>query len=342
MAFRSRIAMLNVLAFALVTSACDRTPGDPLDGSGVAALTGEGAIRRPAPTLPGLLYSAIGSVHAEQGADAARDLVRGVAEVQQQLDAAPLGARPALRRALREEQLRVVLLVHGDDVVARTLAAVAEEADRLEVMRETLARSGIAAPGTPAMAREVSSLLAEARSAATLVEALDVASRAAEQTERMRHELTGAARLPSLAMLFDEASSRLAGRSSLRRLMSESHALRAAAEEAVRSGARDRAQTAAEAARAAQIEVVLAGLGPDVVADLIGWAQYRVRDQQQLLGAVAQVRDVSRLERMNASARDLLNRAETRLREGDGAAALDLAAHAVDLLNSLENTLTAH
>jgi hypothetical protein len=266
--------------------------------------------------------------------------VRGLARIQHELDAAPVTARPELRRQLREEQLRIVLRVH-DDVVASTIRGVSDQAAELAARRDALAASGIAAPEIGAILEDLPILLARARSASDDIAALDAATRAAARTERMRGVLGDAARLPSLDELFVDASARLdaAGQ---QRMVARSDALRAAARQALRSGERDVAQTAATAARNAQIDVVLAGLGPDAVADVIGWGQQRVLEQQQRLDATSAVRDVSRLERMNASAGDMLRRAGMQLRRGDSAAALDLAGHAVDLLNALEGTLTAH
>lgn len=329
------------LAIVLAASACDRTPVGPLDVASMETVAGTGEPSSEL-TLAALLSSAIRQVHEEHGGDAAREVVRGIAGIEHELDAAPVEERPALRRALREEQLRVVLLVQGDDVVARTVRAVAEDAAQLAAHRDALAHSGISAPDVATMLEEVPILLTRARKAASDMEALDAATRAAERTNSMRRMLVGAARLPSLTDLFEQAVVRLAARPAGRRMVSESRALRVAAEDAIRAGARDHAQTVAEAARAAQIRVILAALGPDAVADVIEWARYRLEQQQNLLGAVAEVRDVSRLERMHASARDMLHRADDQLRGGESAAALDLAAHAVDLLNSLESTLTAH
>jgi hypothetical protein len=334
---RATLLLLAITA----TAACDRTPVDPLEDPDLAALAGTDGLRPSSLSLPGLLYSAIRSVHGEQGIDAARDLVRDLARIQHDLDAASADERPALRRELREEQLRIVLIVNGGDVVASTIRGVTEEAAYLRLRRDALAGSGIAAPEATALLEDLPVLLARARTATNDMDALDAATRAAERTDRMRDAIAGAARLPSLGDLFADATSRLEARA-LHHLVDESDALRSAAEAALRSGEREHAHTAATAARDAQIRVVLAGLGPDAVADVIGWGQHRVREQEQRLGAAATIRDVSRLERMNASAGDMLQRADIQLRRGDSAAALDLAAHAVDLLNALEGTLTAH
>jgi hypothetical protein len=339
---RSRGSAILLLTALLAAAACDRTPVDPLDDPAIAALTGTEGQGPSSLTLPGLLYSAIRTVHADHGMDAARDIVRDLARIQHRLDAAPVSARPALRRELRAEQLRIVLLVNGGDVVAQTIHGVSEEAARLSARRDMLAGSGIDAPEATAILQDLPILLARARTASTDIEALDAATRAAARTDRMHGALAGAARLPSLTDLYEDAAARLRHRPR-HDLVAESAELRAAADEALlRSHARDHAQEAAKAARDAQIRVVLEALGPDVVADVIGWGQHRVREQEQKLGAESVGRDVSRLERMNASAGDMLDRADLQLRRGNSAAALDLAAHAVDLLNALEATLTSN
>ncbi|HSK17640.1 MAG TPA: hypothetical protein VK912_00760 [Longimicrobiales bacterium] len=328
-----------LLLFTFSTAACERTPVEPLDETDLAALSLADGPRQSSLTLSGLLYSAIGRVHSEQGIAAARELVRSVALIQHRLDGAAVDERPALRRALREEQLRIVLLVHDRDVVRRTIRGVSEEAAILGARSEALAQSGIAVPEAAAILKDLPDLLDLARTASSDLEALDAATRAAARTDRMRAAIAGAARLPSLQDLFDDAARRLALRSAPDAL-AEVNALRAAAHDAARSDDRAHAQAAAEAARSAQIGVVLAVLGPDAVADVIDWSRRRVDEQEQKLAAAAALRDVSRLERMYESASDMLRRADMRLRSGDNAGALDLAAHAVDLLNALETTLT--
>lgn len=324
-----------LLAGLLATGACERTPGDPLD----ADASGFALASAPTPgslTLSGLVYSAMRRVYSEQGATSARELVQSLARVQHMLEEAPVEERAALRRNLREEQLRIVLRVHGSDVVRRTIDGVAAEAATLRQRRDALAASGIHAPEVSAVLQQVPVLIAQARSAATELEALDAATRAAAMTDRMAEAVTGAARLPSLGELFNEAAARLGGS-----FVAAARARRDAAAAAVRAGDRDRAEAAVEAARDAQIGVVLAALGPDAVADVIGWAQDRAEEQAESLRTVSAVRDVSQLERMHYSATDMLRRADRLLRGGDAANALDLAAHAVDLLNALETTLTS-
>ncbi|MGH7447744.1 MAG: hypothetical protein ACRELT_09305 [Longimicrobiales bacterium] len=331
-------ATLLLLLLITAVTACDRTPVDPLDDGDLATFAGPDGQRVSSLTLPGLLYSAIRRVHAEQGVAAAHDLVRDLGRMQYRLDEAASGERPGLRQDVRAEQLRIVLLVHGSDVVARALRGVSDEAAGLQQHRAALAASGIAVPEASAILDDLPVLLAQARDAETDLGALDAVTRAAARTDHMRNVIASAARLPALDDLFDDAARRLRD-GALQHLVAEAIALRAEADDAVRSGDRDRAHRAASAARYAQIRLVLNALGPDAVADVIGRAQDRIREQDGSLRVAATRRDVSRLERMNAAARDMLRRADMSLRRGDSAGALDLAAHAVDLLNALEATL---
>lgn len=326
---------LSIIVLLISSAGCESTPGDPLDGDlgGLERIGGSpGSF-----TLSSLVYDAIRGVYSEQGAAAARDLVQSLARVQQMLEEAPVEERAALRRTLREAQLGIVLRVHGSEVVTRTIEGVAAEAAALRQRRDALAASGIHAPEVSAVLEQLPALIAHARSAPTEIEALDAATRAAAMTNRMSDAVTGAARVPTLSELFDEAAARLGGS-----MVADARARRDAAAEAVRAGDRTRAEAAVRAARDAQIGVVLAALGPDAVADVIGWARDRAEEQKESLRAAGEARDVSRLERMNHSAADMLQRAEMRLRRGDAAEALDLAAHAVDLLNALESTLTSY
>jgi hypothetical protein len=332
-----RLVLFQVVV--VLTTACDRTPvGLPEESelAPIEALTGVS----PAPlTLSGLVSSAIRTVHVEHGVNAADDLVRDLAGIQRRLDAGSVTERPALRRELRSEQLRIVFLVHGDDVVASTIRGVADAAAELQRRRDALSASGIAAPEIGSVLEDVPALLDRARNAASSVEALDAVTRASARTERLRHVVAGAARLPSLNDLVSTAADRLAA-SGQRDVVIESLVLDAAASDAVEAGDRDRAHAATEAAREAQIRIVLAGLGPDAVADAIGSARDAVGEQVHRLAETSAGRDVSRLERMNETAADMLQRADLHLRRGDSAAALDLACHAIDLLNAIDAAIS--
>jgi hypothetical protein len=337
-----RAGRLLLFQVALVLAmACDRTPVGPQEDSELAAIEGLTMGSEAALTLSGLVSSAIRTVHVEHGVSAADDLVRDLAGIQRRLDAAQVTERPELRRELRSEQLRIVLLVHGDDIVASTIRGVADAAAELQRRRDALAASGIAAPEIGSALDDVPALLDRARNAATSVEALDAVTRASARTARLRHVVAGAARLPSLNDLVAGAADRLAA-SGQRDIVIESLLLDAAAADAVQAGDRDHAHVATKAAREAQISIVLAGLGPDAVADAIGSARDGVREQVLRLGETSAGRDVSRLERMNETAADMLQRADLHLRRGDSAAALDLACHAIDLLVAIDAAIATH
>lgn len=148
--------------------------------------------------------------------------------------------------------------------------------------------------------------------------------------ERMRHAATGEGPLPSLVELADVAAARTAVEHPL---IASYHSLRAAADAAVRTGDRERAETAVAAARDAQLRMVVAGLGAHGVAEVIARGQHRVRRLQPAV--VSAVNGASRPGRMTASAADMLQRARALLLQGDILGALDLSAHAIDLLNAV-------
>jgi hypothetical protein len=335
---RSRTRLI-VLFLLVAVAACDRTPVDPFDDPDLAALAGTVGRQPSDLTLSGLLYSAIRGVHAEQGMDAARDLVRDLARLQYRIDGAAEADRAELARAMREEQLRIVLLVHGREVIERTLSGVGEQTALLHSREAALAQAGIAAaPEASAILGEVPGMLALARAATDDVQALDAATHAAERSERARELISEATLLPTLDVLYDDAAARLAG-GPMQHVAREADMRSAVANAAIRGGSGPDVEAATRAAREARIRAVLSGLGPDAVADVIGWGQNRVRDQETRLRMISRMRDVSRLERMNASAADMLERADLSLRRGESEAALDLAAVAVDVLNALETTL---
>jgi hypothetical protein len=309
--------------------ACERTPIDPLDGIDVTAADGTPG------TLKGLLFSAIRSVHGEHGAAAALDLVRPLEDIQRRLEAADAADRAAIGDELRAAQMRIVLLVHGQGIVERTIRAVGAHAAGVQHRVDDMHAAGLAAPEVDAALVEVHALLAQARQAGSDAAALDAATRAAAGVERVRGAVAGVVRVPSLDDLYDAA----VHRPFVARLVAAADALQADADAAIDAGAVTRADAATRAARAARIQVVLAGLGPDAVADLIGRGLDRVREQEARLQMVAADRDVSRLERMHRSAADLLRRADRELRRGAADEALDLAGHGADLLNGLEAVL---
>ncbi|HEX6134139.1 MAG TPA: hypothetical protein VFZ24_09250 [Longimicrobiales bacterium] len=163
---------------------------------------------------------------------------------------------------------------------------------------------------------------------------LDTAE-AAVLLERMRLAAAGDAPLPGLGELADLTAGRVAAEH--HELVTAYRTLRSAADAALLTGDPERAQDAVTAARDAQLRVVLAGLGSPGVAELIAQAQHRVRQLEPRLHDGFD--HVARLGQMNASADDMLKRARARLLQGDDVGALDLSAHAIDLLNAVDAAL---
>lgn len=351
---RSRTLTLLLLTLLLGMAACDRTPVDPQDpDSELAVLLGDGAaagVGRSPLSLPGLLHSAVDRVYREQGASAARTLIMELRVLHLAVQRATLAGdredAAARMRALHAEELRIVLSVFGDPVAARVAEAVRTDADRLRSSLQELQQDGHDLPRAVEALAGVEELLVDAAAAWAAGDArasLDAATRAAALVDGVRRVLADAVRLPALEQIFDRAVARLregGDPERVRAALADYHRAEAAARAAVRSGDRQHAHTALEAARREQIRVILRVLGPGVVAHSLQQARSASDELATSLAAArAAGRDVSRLERMLVSARDMLQRAELAFTSGDAAAALDLGTHAAGLLNALRVAL---
>lgn len=346
---RRRLILLTLL-LGFASAACDATPADPLDARGdLATLLEESAAApgQPAPfTLPGLVHAAVHKVYTEQGATAARALVNDLRRLQEEARVAVAASdrdhAAARLNAVHEEQLRIVLRVFGPGVADRVIVGVALEAARLGRVVEEAAAAGRDMHGAQQSLVALQSLLQEAATAAAhgdATAALDAATRAARHAGEVRHAVAQARRIPGLDELFDVAVATLRadlGPDAARAALAHYNSLRRAADEAVRAGDRQRAHTALERVRGEQIRFVLRVLGADAVGRLLD-AVARGADEVDtaLAAARAAGRDASRFERMAASARDMLLRAQDHFYDGDPASALDLASHAAGLLNAI-------
>lgn len=312
-----------------------------LFGDEAAALTGVPM------SLPALVQSSIFKVYSEHGAQAARSMVMNLRRLQEQARtaaAAHPGEQAAAReRALHAEQIGIVLRVFGDDVVLHVIDAVRTDLTGLE---DRLPALGNGEEGSAVRARDliaqVAELLTDAEAAAEAGArraGLDAATRAAALTESVRGAFAESLRLHGLEDLFSEAQRRtreLAGADVLRGMNSEMQRLKAHAQDAVRSGDRQRAHEALAAVRSEQIRIVIDVLGAGAVRGVLDAADESVVELRTTIAAAKRSgRDVARLERMLASARDMLIRAEDALTEADAAAALDLGSHAVGMINAL-------
>lgn len=346
---RLRSAMLLLLAAAL--AACENSPIEPIDEADDFALSLVGPAPlgiRPAPlTLPALLHGAIHDVYTGAGPDEARSLVRELSRLQTAARAASLAGRTeeaaSLARLAHAERLRIVLAVFGDATAARVLQGVrAQEA--LLHQRASAATDGLRDRGHLAdLLAQTAELLARADAALDLGDnhrsALDHATRAAALLDAARAALSDAARIPGLDEIFRAAAARLTTAAAEAQL-AEYTRLQLAAEKAARSGDRARAHTLLEEARAEQIRLVLTVFGADAGRRMLAQGRTAAADVLVALrSARAAGRDLSRLERMHATARDMLVRADAALAGGDARTALDLGSHAVSLLNALRLTL---
>jgi hypothetical protein len=340
---RRRRLTLFVFCSTLVLGACDRTPSDPLDARAdlAALLSSDAAARAGAWTLPGLLHSAVHRVYTEHGPSAARNLVSELARLQQDsrrlMIAGDREAADAGIAAVQSAEVDLVLRVFGSAVVERTLAATRLDMIRLErgvAEAEDAGRDLLSSRLALVRAGSLLHTAEEQHAAGNAAAALAAATRAAAAVDGVRTQVADASRIPGLPELYDLAVARLRTADAVAaRTVTARHAeLRRAADLAVRDRDRDAAARALAAVRAHEIRVVVDVLGHESVQRLVQAVNRGIAD---VAGAAALARhDVSRFDRMIATARDMNGRARSALTAGDVHTALDLASHAAGLVNA--------
>jgi hypothetical protein len=348
---------LTLLLLLLALAACDTTPSDPLsERADLMAMAGVDMAsgRPPAPlSLQGLLYSAVHRVYTEQGAGAARALVGDLRRLQEEARSAQSSrdreASTARLRAVQIEELDIVLRVFGEGVPDRVITTVAADGERLRSAVAASTQAGRDLPRGAALLAELDHTLAEAARAADLGDvraALDAATRAAAKADGVRLILAEAKRIPALEDLFDAAVDALRqreGPDQTRLELERYNELQRRADASVGAGDRQRTHSALQAVRTEQVDIVLRVLGADATRRMLDAFSYSIEDVDRALAEARQGgRDIGKLERMAASARDLRNRASTALAAGDPETALDLGSHAVGLLNAIRLALTGH
>lgn len=355
MSFDRRFSITFLVLAAMALPACDRMPVDVQEADlAVAALLldreGPGA-GAPPHSLSRLLHEAIHRVYTEEGSESARAMVADLHRLRETpgvalASPADAGAAPPSGGAVRAEEIRLVLSVLGAGVVPRVVDGVRADAARLgeRVAQGDAGEAGRSRAAT--LFEEADRLLDEAMArfaAGSTASALDAATRAAVVVHEVRTTLLLAMSLPTLESLFDDAVTRLRllrGPLHARTALEPVSSLQAEAAEAVRSGDRDRAHAALTAVRREQIALVLHVLGPDVPQRQLTAVRAALRDAGAATGRSLNAgRDVHRLERMLAVARDIEDRATEAMRAGRIDDALDLASHAASLINTLNAEL---
>jgi hypothetical protein len=347
---RRTAPVLAALAAVLLLAACDTVPGDPLDSrEDLAALLsadgGSAGVSAPL-TLPGLVQSAVHRVYTEQGASSARALVSQLRRLQEEARLAQArGDRERVAMLMREvhgEQLSIVLRVFGRGIVDRVITGVELDAARLSRDVAASEAAGRPMPRVTALLAEVERLLAEARAHAaegSPALSLDAATRAAGRVVAVTGAMLDVRRIPGLHDLFELAVAQLrttAGPEAVRSALERYEILRRTAEEAVRNGNRVRAHEALAEVRAEQIRIILRVLGAPAAGRLVAAVEAGLAESSAALAeARAAGRNVTRLERMHAVARDMVQRARASFDAGDHAAALEVASHAAGLINSV-------
>ncbi|MEX1182745.1 MAG: hypothetical protein WEF86_05885 [Gemmatimonadota bacterium] len=334
----TRTAALLVIATALM-SACDRTPVDPAVAAIDAArlLFGDDAAAlAPVPlSLSGLLQSALLKAYTEHGPAAARGLVMDLRRLQQlEQAAAEAGAgelAAAHRQELHAEQLGIVLRVLGDEIIDSAIVVVRSDVDRTATRIGELPDDASAAGARRLLEHAVEMLqhAAAARQSGAHHAALDAVTRAASAIESVHEAVRESQRVAGLADLFADAV-----RSGAANLAIHEQ-LAGAARTAVIGADREGAHSALSAVRNEEIRIVVRAFGSSAVErmlDQVDIASARLRSSLDSAGERG--RDITRVERMDATVCDLTARARAALRAGDAAQALDLGAHAVGLVNA--------
>jgi hypothetical protein len=330
---------------------CDLTPSDPFDvREDLNALLGLDAAGRSSPhTLEGLLHAAVHRVYTEQGAAGARALVGDLRRLQEDARRAEAtGDRDQVTsgmRAVQEEEAAIVLRVFGADVARRVTVGASLEAARLERSIADAEAAGHSMEHAYRLMKGMAGMIAEAESAVAAGDAagaLRTATRAAGAAAAVRQGVAAAQRIPVLADLRDLALATAGDYGSDSSLPAPYARLRDAADAAARQGDREHAQRAVQALREEEVRLVVDALGSEAARQLVDAVQRGISDTAAATASAAAAgRDVGRIQRMVATAREMNHRASLAMEADDPARALDLASHAAGLVNSARLALSA-
>ena len=332
-----------LLLAASLSAACEDSPIAPVDEADDFALTVVGPTPlgvRPAPlTLPGLLHTAIHRVYTTEGPARARMLVADLTALQSVARASSdhPDSVAAVQRRAHAEQLKIVLRVFGDEASARVITELRAEEAALH-----RALSDASPDAARDMLAQAGDLLARAEKAEATAPALDDATRAAALLAAARIALSEHGRIPGLDEIFRTAAARILENGNDDQLAAYRRA-QVAADQAARAPDGTRAQAALDAVRDEQIRIVLSVYGPEAGQHLLMRAREAAAEVRVTLrSARDRGHDLVRLERMHATARDMLMRADAAYARGDARTAIDLGSHAVSLLNALRLALAGY
>jgi hypothetical protein len=337
-----------LLAAALGSAACDRTPTDPALEPGLDSP--QSSVFAAAPTsLPKLLQGAIARVEAQQGSAGVRKLLSDWRRLNDDARTALTEGDRQLAQsridAVRTEELRIVSSVLGDRGVHQVVRDVALGLAWGRLDWSAAEASGKDLSQARDLADQITKLLLNANRALGVRDyptALDHATRASDRLDGLRHFLIALYRIPGLETMFGDAVAQINRErdvESARTLLSASDLLNEEARVALRSGNRERARQKLEAARQEQIRIVLRVKGPGVVAPLLGQIDDGIASTRPRIARLTDTRLAQRATRMVAEAASLGTRARMALNRGDAATSLDLASHAAGVVNALQHLL---
>ncbi|HUF51642.1 MAG TPA: hypothetical protein VMN60_12520 [Longimicrobiales bacterium] len=335
-----RTMVTGLMLLTVMSTACGETPLAPVAEMMHFADVSWGAAGMPMLhqdhelSLEHLFRTAVRQVAAQDGAEAARALVSGLAPLREAVQSArqaqDRAGAEAAQAALRAAMAEIVVTVLGDDVAASVIASVSAARADLSARLAALPRPN---PRMEELLVRVDALLAEAASASP-ARALDLATQAAALTAQVRFAVVVRAQIPSLGQLVDQArrsALQANGRDATLALFTPLHDLMATLRTAHQSGDRAAAEAARTAVRAEQIRIVVTVLGAEPVHRVLdATAAFLMQAAERIAAARAGGHDVTRMETRLQQAAQLHADATAAKEAGELARALDAALRAAE------------
>jgi len=348
-----RLRQLAILMAALLAAACEKAPTEPmrdLDAEIASLSPGENTPFGSSPsTLRQLFRAAVEQAELERGRGAVQDLLKPLRELNEQArDALHAGDRPTAQAriaAIRDEELRLVLLLSGNGIAYRVLEDVGLELIEAKQGLEQAAGQGTDVSGPAVQAGEATLLLARANAAYADRDyklSLDLGTRAAALINGIDHFLIGLNRIVGLEGLLQQAIARVArtqGTEGVSTLLAPLQTLREEAARAVRNGSRELARQKLGEVRTEQLRIIIDVLGDQTAGMVSGKVSRALAELRPVVGEAGGGTRVQRARRMLTEASDLNARAQKAIERGQYAPALDLALHAAGLVDAVRHLL---